>query len=360
MKKYVFSVVAVVAVLNAVCVPYFLKKYKGSGFCTNQITQVSGAELIKNDESMLYKEPFGKDKIISDISEIKESREYFDDEKERIQPLKEKYNSGLIKPTKKMEERTEQDGLYFDSINNIIFYPEKVMTDDELVTIIDFDATINNFISCNNNVSSVETEVTSENAVSIAKNYISSFYGYDLSNFVCVGSAGSTIDGDENDEKSFCTNTFKTVAGDSVTVIDESGDEPFWTVVFQRVDDDVMIFADIRANDGGLLSIDTYDNELLSKCTDASGISEKELSLFKEEAEKTVKDLSKGKEIVSTKQYIPTPGRNSVYTLCELNTGEYYEVELSYPEGKKISCYYYGDKNTADTKTENKAYKMLN
>jgi hypothetical protein len=337
-----------------------LKKYRESNFCANQIAQVSGAELAKNDESMLYKEPFGKDKIISDISEIKESREYFDDEKERIQPLKEKYNSGLIKPTKKMEERTEQDGLYFDSTNNIIFYPEKVMTDDELVTIIDFDATINNFISCNNDTNSVETELTSENAVSVAKNYISSFYGYDLSNFVCVGSAGGTIDGDENAEKSFCTNTFKTVNGDSVTVIDESGDEPFWTVVFQRVDDDVMIFVDVRANDGSLLSIDTYDNEFFSKCTDASDISEKELSLFKEEAKKTVGELCKTKEIVSTKQYIPNPGRNSVYTLCELNTGEYYEVELSYPECKKISCYYYGDKNTADTKTENKAYKILN
>jgi hypothetical protein len=259
-----------------------------------------------------------------------------------------------------MEERSEQDGLYFDSTNNIIFYPEKVMSDDELVTIIDFDATINNFISCNNDVTSSETELTNENAVSVAKNYISSFYGYDLSNFVCVGCVENTINGNENADESFCTNTFKSVDGDSITVIDKVSDEPFWTVVFQRVDDDVMIFTDIRANDGSLLSIDLYDNEFLSKCTDASEISEKELSLFKEGSEKTVKDLCKTKEIVSTKQYIPNPGRNSVYTLCELNTGEYYEVELSYPECKKISCYYYVDKNTADTKTENKLYKILN
>jgi len=121
--------------------------------------------------------------LVSNISDIKENRNFYDNEKNRILELRESYYNGTNKPFKKIYEQNDSE-LYFDSDNNVLNYPKRSMTDEELLALIDFNTIINVYLSQNRPAES-ESQISAEYAENIAKKSLKNFYEKDISEFNC-------------------------------------------------------------------------------------------------------------------------------------------------------------------------------
>jgi len=263
--------------------------------------------------------------LVSNISEIKENRGFYDDEKKRILKLKESYYNGTNKPFKKIYEQ-DGSGLYFDSSNNTINYPERSMTDEELLSLIDFNAIINVYLS-QNRPSESESQISAEKAKNISKKALESFYNKDISEFNCEYAL--------NKKDNF--------------------NSLFYTISYEN--NGVIYFSDINADNGKLLNLSLYDHELLKNNQSVNKISKEVSENFKNKSINALKRLGfEGKYIT---QYIPKLKGKSIYTVFDC--GDYIcEIELSYPKSNEMEYLVYQNKEQAKKEINNKALKYIN
>lgn len=342
MKRFLWAGIIIgIIVVNTAIVPAFFKNYEGvTEYINNdnvsnnfldlskQAMNISETnETIQNNVNISH---IINNALFDNIEDIKENRALYDDEVERRILLQKKYYEDNLRPTKIMADMTNQDRLYYDSSDNILIYPEDTMTDDELLAIIDFNASINNILSQNLSKLS-DTDISSSDAEKIAFEAIKKFYDLDsLSDFKCISSYNNT---DINSSIATC-----------------------WSVILEK--EDKSYFADINPKNGNILSIDSYESGRNSKFKDVSDVSSEYLEDLKNIS---VKSLNlQDKNIKSFVQYVPVIKGKSICTLLETNQGGCYIVELGFPDKEKIGYYYYENREKAEEIIKDNILKKFN
>lgn len=117
-----------------------------------------------------------------DVDNISYSRNYYEGEMDRIPKMNYEYYYNDVKPTKTLDERTEEDGLYFDKEKNTVVLPDRELTDDELLAISEFHEDVNTLFE-KNRPHPTEDMITSEEAEERAKAEVKKTYGADIKKF---------------------------------------------------------------------------------------------------------------------------------------------------------------------------------
>lgn len=327
--KFILIIITVVT-LNAFFVSHLLKLNDLSKKTYNE--DIRFTNLLNADEIKPINIISGNSvnsSIISDIENIKESREFYSSEKKRIEHLKETYVLDNIIPIKKMEERNSDDVLYFDNKNNTIIYPTSEMSDDELITIIDFNNTINNYIKLQLAMPMPDVDLLESDAIELARKYIMLLYTDNPTIEDCLG---ATYNGSE---------------GEVVLSL--------WTVMFKS--NEITYIVDLNSKTGNLVSIDKNDSILFSESTEITDIKKINISDYEKTANELLKKIDIKTDKIHTK-YIPFK-KKSIYIVYEINSEQYAEIEISYPQKKFISLYFYNDKNTMATEINRKIYSTI-
>lgn len=299
MKKKIFLVLTAMLVLgaNALIIPNIFAEKAPQNI---EISDEKGNKLIYNP--------------LFDVDNISYSRNFYKSEIERRGKLNYEYSYNKAMPSKTMDERAKEDGLYFDREKNMVVLPERELTDEEILALCDFYANINTLFE-KNRPHPTEDMITKEDAEKIAEEEVKAFYSAELKNF----NMDCAYNGDIGREEGSC----------AYTVCFSPINEPY---LAEEKKPYYVYFVDIDAYTGKTLSVDSYYSRKKSEWKKAANLSEKEKKEFAEKSKAAMKGIA---DIGSLdKLYISKFG-NSVVT-CFDNGAYKYNVELSYPNMDKV------------------------
>ncbi len=246
-----------------------------------------------------------------DVDNISYSRSFYKSEIERKAKINYEHQYNNARPSKTMDERTKDYPLYFDREKNMVVLPNREMTDDELLTMCDFDYNINTLYE-KNRPHPTEDMIKADEAEKRARNEVTLFYGADLDKFNIECSYNGDIGGEKG--------------------------RYHYTVCFSPINEPYLAeegtpyhvyFVDIDANTGETLDTDSYYSHRRSRWKATDSLSAKEKNEFIQKSRSAMKNIADlGK---FSGQYISKQGNDTVVTSFD-NGNEKYEVELSYPD----------------------------
>lgn len=299
MKNKIFITAVVVLVLgaNALIIPNIFAE---------KVPQ--NMEINKEKGNKLIYDP------LFDVNNISYSRNFYKSEVDRREKNNYEYKYNKAMPSKTMDERTKDDGLYFDREKNMVVLPESEQTDDEILTLCDFAKNINTLFE-KNRPHPTEDMVTHKEAEKRAEAEVKSFYGADLKEF----NMDCTYNGDIGREKGSC----------AYTVCFSPINEPYLAEEKALY---YVYIVDIDAYTGEALSVDSYYSHR-SEWKKVKELSENEKKQFIESSKAVMKGIVQLGNF--SEQYISQMGERTVITSF-YNGVDKYEVELSYPHMDKV------------------------
>lgn len=266
------------------------------------------AETAGGNYDLIYDSEF-------DPENIKYSRDYNDEEIQNYQKMNYEYYWNDKRPLKSLQDRKKSDGLYFDVDENMVVYPKRMLNDDELLAIVEFNADINSLYR-ENWATPNESSIREERAKDIAEEEIIKFFGDNILNY--------NISCGYNEEE----------VGDNVNGVYLVMFEPINMPYLDEAKADYYVyFVDIDAGSGEVISVDSYYSHRNSETKEVSALSESDKNNYElksREAMKNVVSLEKVND-----QYISKVYKRTVFTVFESKDGNY-KVELSYPDMKKV------------------------
>lgn len=252
-----------------------------------------------------------------DAENIKYSRDYIGDELNRIDKLIYEYQWNNMKPSKSMNERTADEGMYFDIKNNMVVYPERELTDDEILALVEFQADINSLYEQNRG-KPVNGMISEQEAVETAKNEILYFYGVVSSDYnISCGYNEAGEDGYGPDKNMF-------------SVMFEPVDMPY---LAEQSTDYHVYFVDIEAETGDVITVDSYYSGMKADTEEVNSLTADEKSAFEKKSREVMRNIPNLGNV--KEQYINPSGGRSVCTVFELD-GKELKVELTYPNMEKV------------------------
>ncbi len=246
-----------------------------------------------------------------DVDNISYSRSFYKSEIERREKINYEYSYNKAMPSKTMDERVKEDGLYFDREKNMVVLPERELTDDEILALCDFAANINTLFE-KNRPHPTEDMITNEDAEKIAEEEVKAFYNAELKNF----NMDCAYIGDIGREEGSC----------AYSVCFSPINEPY---LAEEKKPYYVYIVDIDACTGETLSVDSYYSRQKSEWKKVDTLSEKEKEQFIEKSRLAMKGIAQLG--IFKEQHIYEHGQNVVITSF-YNGAEIYEVALSYPD----------------------------
>ena len=252
-----------------------------------------------------------------DAENIKYSRDYIGDELNRRDKLSYEYQWNNMRPSKSMSERTADEGMYFDISNNMVVYPERELTDDEILALVEFQFDINSLYE-QNRAKPVSGMISEQEAVETAKNEILYFYGAVSSDYnISCGYNEAGEDGYGSDKNVF-------------SVMFEPVDMPY---LEEQNTDYHVYFVDIEAETGNVITVDSYYSGMGDETEEVKSLSDTERADFEKKSREVMRNIPNLGNV--KEQYINPSGERSVCTVFELD-GKELKVELTYPNMEKV------------------------
>lgn len=172
--------------------------------CSNffNLNSINAKEIVQNNEPRKLGVYIPKSEIISTSEEeiqaiykledssrtnvYKETRSLTDSEQDRLKILRQYYIYGDKKPQRELPLKSGDYDVYFDLENGIFFYPERELTDDELLQIIAWRQKVNLVLSIRYHLEAETTipeniEINETKAVELAAQSITNLFDVDFS-----------------------------------------------------------------------------------------------------------------------------------------------------------------------------------
>ncbi|WP_312047448.1 M56 family metallopeptidase [Anaerotignum sp.] len=210
-KKYKYSHITVCAILSlVVCSNFFtLQSVKADiislkGVQQNNRTESLSTQLNTNDKyamngakavSDYFSEMMTEEDLLTIYNYVDHSKNSIDvgtrvltnTEKNRLDILKEQYIYDGIRPKEILPLSKGDFDFYFDIENEFYYYPERALTDEELLQLIDWRLKINYALSLRNEEPQgaipKEYDINQSEAVTLAKEYIEKLFDVSATDF---------------------------------------------------------------------------------------------------------------------------------------------------------------------------------
>ena len=274
--------------------------------------------------------------IISRIEDISNNRNYYDSEKEQLPQMYHNYFNEGIRASSKIDNIHIKDSVYYDSEKNMLIYPDKAMSDDDLLKIIDFNVSINLLLSQNITTPDVDLDISANDAEKIATEMVEILYNINPIDFNI--SSGFN----ERDELKFWSISFEPV---NVSIFLES--------------EYISYFVDVDSRTGSIVYIDSYDGNRNDKTEEISEVNNLVAKSFATESNKILQKIKPNSDFKLCEQYIPILKMRSIYSVFKTQEGIYCEVELEYPSKDLIGFKMYSNEDEYKFYTQNKVSKFL-
>lgn len=268
-----------------------------------------------------------------------ESRELSDEESNRIITLRKKYIDGTIKLQKTLAIGENLEKPYYTLETEMYHYPETVMTDSELLQIIDFnykrDMAFEKAykVYVKQVMDKSDIKIPEEDAIKSAKNAIERIYGVELDNMEakCAFSMG------------------------------ESEDENYWRIIFEPKSLDILreqnklhwiYIANIDVYSGKVDYVDSYYSLQKDEREKSAERNLEDIIEHKKIAEEILTNKLNAKNIEFQKAYVRKSTQvvsfsKSLYLVYKAED-KYIEMEFLYGSKRMVSLFFFDDPEKLD------------
>lgn len=324
---------------------------------TPPVTSVSDKEILKLKVDMPTKAPSLNDYLAEVITEEEKELYYYwadnsqnvvsianrsttEDEDKRVLVLRDKYTYDGARPQQPMPLKPGEYELYFDIKNDIYYYPSRILTDEEILQIIDQNERLNYVLSLRNPISfsaPLADELSKDDALMTASESVKKLFDADTS---LLESEAAYADEESGDMDNYWFIVFKPYKENTLMA---KGETYWWYAV--TVDSKTGVVLDTTAfcstakhnslPTGEIKTIEADDSWI----TRAKSVVTDKLNETRLIKSATI-DLS-GKEAGGVNSIIPTNAeRGIVGVVITLEDNSYYTVELRYPN-QELRCVTY-------------------